>query len=62
MEKENPFKKLGQPPKEVPKELKQKVMGDVAAAKLLMDMASLFTRNYGESLGSLFKTKRNNIK
>jgi hypothetical protein len=57
MERENPFKKLGQPPKEVPAELKQKVMGEVASAKLLMDMASLFTTNYSATVGSMFKQK-----
>ena len=59
MERENPFKKLGVPPKEVPVELKKKVMGEVASAKLLMDMAALFTSNYSATVGSMFKQKRN---
>lgn len=58
MEADNPFKQLGQPPKEVPNELKQKVMNDVGAAKLLMDMAALFTTNYKNTLGSMFKTNK----
>jgi hypothetical protein len=60
MKRENPFKKLGYPPKDVPTELKEKVMADVASAKLLMDMASLFTSNYKATMESLFKTKKNN--
>lgn len=59
MEKENPFKKLGYPPKEVPNDLKQKVMSEVASAKLIMDLASLFTSNYSATIESLFKTNRN---
>lgn len=57
MEKDNPFKKLGFPLQEVPVDLKDKVMADVNSAKLLMDMASLFTSNYKSTLASLFKTK-----
>ena len=40
---ENPFKHLNQPLKEVPQELKAKVMNDIATAKLLMDLATLFS-------------------
>lgn len=40
---DNPFKHINQPLKEVPEELKAKVMSDIAMAKLLMDMASLFS-------------------
>ena len=40
---ENPFKQLNQPLKEVPQELKSKVMSDIATAKLLMDLAKLFS-------------------
>ncbi len=58
MKRENPFKKLGYPPKDVPIELREKVMADVASAKLLMDMASLFTSNYKATMESLFKTKK----
>ena len=61
MERENPFKKLGYPPREVPKTLKKKVMGNVASAKLLMDMAALFTSNYKATMETLFKTKKNNL-
>ncbi len=57
MERENPFKQIGQPKKEVPLELRQRVIKEVATAKLLMDMAALFTSNYKSALGSLFLTK-----
>ena len=57
MESNNPFKLIGQPPREVPQELKQKVLKEVASAKLLMDMATLFTSNYKNTLNSLFLTK-----
>ncbi|WP_168796661.1 hypothetical protein [Cognatitamlana onchidii] len=40
---DNPFKQLNQPLKEVPQELKAKVMSDIATAKLLMDLATLFS-------------------
>lgn len=62
MEKENPFKMLGQPPKNVPIKLRQKVMNEVASAKLVMDMAALFTSNYKATLESMFKTKNNKPK
>ncbi len=58
MERENPFKQIGQPKKEVPIELRQRVIKEVATAKLLMDMAALFTSNYKSALGSLFLTKK----
>ncbi|WP_298533590.1 hypothetical protein [uncultured Algibacter sp.] len=40
---DNPFKQINQPLKEVPHELKSKVMSDIATAKLLMDLATLFS-------------------
>lgn len=40
---DNPFQYLNKPLKEVPPELKSKVMSDIATAKLIMDMASLFS-------------------
>lgn len=57
-EKENPFKLIGHPSQEVPADLKEKVMSDVNAAKLLMEMAALFTSNYKSTLLSLFKTNK----
>lgn len=55
---ENPFKKIGYPPKQVPKKLKRKVMGDVIAFKLFMEVASLFTSNYTEAVESFFKNRQ----
>lgn len=40
---DNVFKQLDKPLKEVPQELKSKVMSDIAIAKLLMEMAALFS-------------------
>mgnify|MGYP003680168896 FL=1 len=41
MKKENPFKKIALPPQEVPKELKTRVMSDVARIKLFEDITNL---------------------
>ncbi|MBT8263834.1 MAG: hypothetical protein HKM92_05385 [Arenibacter sp.] len=54
----NPFKDLGKLIKDAPPNLKKKVMNDVASAKLIMDLASLFTLNYKEVLSGMFKTRR----
>ena len=40
---ENPFKHIDKPLKPVPEELKAKVMSDIATAKLLMELAALFS-------------------
>ncbi|GGX30261.1 hypothetical protein [Aquimarina muelleri] len=58
MERENPFKKIGIPNKEVPKELKEKVMSEIASLKLVTDIASLFTSNYQATMASFFKVKK----
>ena len=42
---DNPFEYINTPLKEVPAELKERVMKDVAYAKLIMDLASLFSIN-----------------
>ncbi len=55
-EQDNPFKKIQGELKEVPPELRKKVMTDVARAKLLMDLATLFTGNYSALLEGLLKT------
>jgi hypothetical protein len=57
---ENPFKKLGLPPQEVPTELRQKVMDDINAVKLLIEITSLFSSNYAETIEGMFKTKNKN--
>ena len=54
----NPFKDLERSLRDVPPHMKKKVMSDVATAKLIMDMASLFTLNYGAVLEGMFRTKK----
>ena len=59
--KNNPFRELERSLLEVPPEMKKKVMGDIATAKLLMDMGRLYTYNYGSAIETFFFTeKRNN--
>ena len=53
---ENPFVKIQGELKEVPPELRRKVMDDVARAKLIMDLATLFTGNYSSLVDGLLKT------
>ncbi|MBT8179050.1 MAG: hypothetical protein HKP60_08030 [Eudoraea sp.] len=56
----NPFKELDKLVREVPPNLKKKVMNDVATAKLLMELASLFTLNYQSLISGMFKSRRKN--
>ncbi len=55
-QKQNPFKEMERSLKEVPADMKSKVMNDVAMAKLAMEMASLFTCNYKSAIEGMFKT------
>jgi len=55
----NPFKGMQGDLKDVPPDLRQKVMNDVALAKLILEMASLFTSNYGNLISGLLKTNKN---
>lgn len=55
---ENPFKKLNEPPKKVPKEVKKKVMDDVASFKFFMEMGSLFSFNYAQTAEAFFKKRK----
>ncbi|MBO0592472.1 hypothetical protein I2486_13780 [Cellulophaga sp. E16_2] len=55
---ENPFKKLDLPPKEVPKELKKKVMDDVKAFAFFSEVIGLFSSNYAAAAESFFKKRR----
>ena len=57
---ENPFKELEKPVLPVPEQLKEKVMKDIAMAKLLMDLASLFSLSVGSIIEQTIK-KRNKI-
>jgi len=55
---DNPFKQLNQPLKEVPQELKAKVMSDIATAKLLMDLATLFSVDVAKILRQTIKKRK----
>lgn len=55
---DNPFKHINQPLKEVPAELKSKVMHDIAMAKLLMELAELFSYNLGYIIDSVSKNRK----
>ena len=52
----NPFKGIQGNLKDVPPELRKKVMHDVAIAKLIMEMATLFTGNYSAIIEGMLKT------
>ena len=56
----NPFKELEASLREVPPGMKKKVMNDIAAAKLIMDLGSLCSFNIGSALRRLFRTFGNN--
>jgi len=56
----NPFKKIQGDIKDVPPELRKKVMHDVAMAKLIMEMATLFTGNYSALIEGMLKTSNSN--
>lgn len=53
----NPFKEMDDLIREVSPDLKKKVMQDVAIAKLVLELASLFTVNYKSAIENLFKTR-----
>ncbi|TXE14951.1 hypothetical protein FUA26_00140 [Seonamhaeicola algicola] len=59
---DNPFKYVNTPLKEVPKELKGKVMNDIAMAKLLMELAALFSYNIGDIIESVINQRDKNTK
>ena len=55
---DNPFNHINKPLKEVPAELKSKVMHDIAMAKLLMELAELFSYNLGYIIDSVSKNRK----
>jgi len=55
---DNPFSQLNTNLREVPPELRKRVMNDIAIAKLILDMAMLVTSNYGTILSGLLKTNK----
>jgi len=54
---DNPFEYINKPLKDVPAELKERVMKDVAYAKLMMDLASLFSLNVGSVIERTMKER-----
>lgn len=52
----NPFKEIGYPPKDAPKELKKKVLNQLATIKLVMEMTDLFSNKYVDTIESFLKT------
>ena len=55
---DNPFKQLNRNLKEVPPEMRQRVMNDIAIAKLILDMAILVTSNYSSIFAGMFRTNK----
>ncbi|GMN05735.1 hypothetical protein MTsPCn5_11240 [Croceitalea sp. MTPC5] len=55
---DNPFSQLNRNLREVPPEMRQKVMNDIAIAKLILDMAVLVTSNYSSIISGMFKTNK----
>ncbi|MDT0541076.1 MULTISPECIES: hypothetical protein [Croceitalea] len=55
---DNPFKQLNRNLREVPPEMRQKVMNDIAIAKLILDMAVLVTSNYSSIFAGMFRTNK----
>ena len=54
---ENPFKDINKPMRTVPPELKSKVMNDIAIAKLLMELAELFSYNLGDVIETVMNKR-----
>ncbi|MFV9551265.1 hypothetical protein [Algibacter sp. PT7-4] len=55
---DNPFKHINQPLREVPEELKSKVMSDIAMAKLIMELAALFSYNIGDVIETVISSRK----
>lgn len=55
---ENPFSKINMPLKEVPQELKAKVMSDIAMARLIMEIAELFSYNLSHVIDQTMKNRK----
>jgi hypothetical protein len=62
MNKENPFKHIGQPQKGMPEEIKEGVLQNINTAKSLMEMSENFNRAYKAAMSALFKTINNTYK
>ncbi|MGO4920804.1 hypothetical protein [Maribacter spongiicola] len=57
---QNPFKNLDGDLKDVPPELRKKVMDDVATAKLIMELSGLFTGSFASIIEGMLQTKSKN--
>ncbi|MFD2917925.1 hypothetical protein [Psychroserpens luteus] len=57
---DNPFRDLDKPLKSVPQELKSKVMNDIAIAKLLMELAELFSYNLADVIETVMSKRDKN--
>ncbi|MFT4612858.1 MAG: hypothetical protein ACI9OT_002249, partial [Gammaproteobacteria bacterium] len=53
-------KNIDQPMKSVPPGLKSKVMNDIAIAKLLMELAELFSYNLGDVIETVMRKREKN--
>lgn len=58
---ENLFKNIDKPLKEVPQELKAKVMNDIAIAKLIIELAELFSYNIGDIIETVISKRKHDI-
>lgn len=54
----NPFKQIGHPAMDPPKELKKKVLDDLSTIKLVMDMTDLFSNKYMDTVESFLKIEK----
>lgn len=57
---DNPFKYINKPYKPVPGELKERVMNDIAVAKLLMELARLFSYDFAKIIEYTIAQRDNN--
>lgn len=55
---DNPFNQINTPIKEVPKDLKAKVMNDIAMAKLIMELSELFSYNLSHVIEQTIKKRK----
>lgn len=58
MSQKNPFKELEKSLLEVPPEMKQKVMSDIATARLMLDIGTLMTYSGPETLEQSLRKRR----
>ncbi|MFN2396293.1 MAG: hypothetical protein ABR597_11460 [Bacteroidales bacterium] len=58
MNTENAFKKIENSEREVPSELKKKVMNDIAIAKSIIEFSELFTDNIPNAIMDMLKSNQ----